>query len=197
MRLFLAIALNDAVRAACAGVAEDLERRLARAGARRAVKWVERENLHVTLRFLGEVEEPRVAPLLERLSAPLDLPPFEIRVGGGGAFPASGPPRVTWIGVRDGEPRVHGVFDALDSRLVPLAFERETRPFTPHVTLGRVREIDRGPGRELRQWLSGVPVDLGAQPVSQVTLFRSHLSPQGPRHEVLREMSLRGGDATR
>ncbi|HSL23267.1 MAG TPA: RNA 2',3'-cyclic phosphodiesterase [Vicinamibacterales bacterium] len=190
MRLFFAIALDDAVRAATARVAADLQERLARAGAARAVKWVEPENLHVTLRFIGEVDDGRAARLLDIVAAPLDAGAFGLRVGGAGCFPEHGAPRVLWAGVQEGADRARAVFDTLDRRLAPLRLERELRPYTPHLTLGRVREIERAVGTRLREWLAEAPPDLGALQVDGLTLYRSQLSAKGPRYEALKVIPL-------
>lgn len=190
MRLFFAIALDEAVRAATADVAAALQERLAHAGAGRAVKWVEPENLHVTLRFIGEVDDGRAARLLEAVDAPLEAGTFGLRVGGAGCFPEHGAPRVLWAGVREGADHARAAFDALDRRLTPLGVEREPRPYTPHLTLGRVREIDRTGGRRLREWLAETPADLGALHVDGLTLYRSRLSPAGPRYEILKVVPL-------
>ncbi len=190
MRLFFAFALDEPVRAAAARVEEDLHQRLVRAGSPRAVKWVERENLHVTLRFLGEVDDTRWRVLADALNEPLGCAPFELAVGGAGSFPSSGPPRVVWIGVSEGTDHARGVFAALESRISPLAFEREERDYTPHLTLGRVREIDWTHGRQLRDWLGEVPREIGAERVGTITLYQSRLSLKGPRYEIVKEIPL-------
>jgi 2'-5' RNA ligase len=190
VRLFFAIALPDGTRARVAAVADALQRRLAAHGAPRAVKWVERENLHVTLRFLGEVTDDRAASLRRVLRDPLPVPAFHAAIGNGGCFPAGGPPRVAWVGMGEGSEEARRVFDALDSRLAPLGFQKEERPYTPHLTLGRVREIDRAGGRILREALSAVPLVLDRIDVRCTTLYRSHLSSGGPRYEMLLETPL-------
>jgi RNA 2',3'-cyclic 3'-phosphodiesterase len=192
VRLFFAIALDEPVRAEVAGVADALQRRLAGAKCGRAVKWVERENLHVTLRFLGEVDEDRARALIASFTQPLTHTAFDLSVGAAGAFPEAGAPRVLWIGAGSGAAAVRAVFDEAEQRIGPLGFEPEPRGYTPHVTLGRVRDIDRARGRELREWLSVIPRHLATQHVAHVTLYRSHLSPAGPgpRYEVMAEVPL-------
>jgi 2'-5' RNA ligase len=190
VRLFFAIALDEAARASATAVAADVQQNLARARHGRAVKWVERENLHVTMRFLGEIDDTASRAVIESARAPLAHAPFELTVGGAGAFPASGAPRVLWIGVHGGADAAAGLFGLLEARLVPLGIEREPRAYTPHVTIGRVREIDRPGGRALREWLAAVPPTLGVQRVDRVTLYHSRLSSAGPRYEVLAEVPL-------
>ena len=192
MRLFFAISLEEALRASVASIAENLQARLAEQRSERAVKWVERENLHVTMRFLGDVDEARARQLIDQTRQPLAHPAFDLAIGGAGAFPPSGPPRVLWIGVRTGAEQAAKVFDLVERRIAPLGFEPEERAYTPHVTLGRIREIDRTRGRDLREWLGAVPAPLGSQQVERVTLYRSDLSPAGPRYEILTELPLAG-----
>ncbi len=190
MRLFFAFVPDDAARTAAAGIAASLQHRLAEAGAPRAVKWVERDNLHVTLRFLGEVEETRAASLADALAAPLPLAPFSMTLGPGGCFPSSGDVRVAWLAVREGVEEARRVFELIDARLQPLGFEREAREYTPHLTLGRVRELDRRHARSFRAWVSEVPPALARTPVRGATLYRSRLSSTGSRYEVVCEIAL-------
>jgi 2'-5' RNA ligase len=191
VRLFFAIALPDDVRTAVASVAQDLQRQLAlQAAGRSAVKWVERENLHVTLRFVGEVDDRQAMSLFDAMRGALPVPKYRATLGHAGCFPGGGPPRVVWVGVGEGTEQTRRVFDAIDARLAPLGFVKEPRPYTPHLTLGRVRENDRAGGRMLRGALEAVPADLGTIEVRVTTLFRSHLSSKGPRYEVVVETPL-------
>jgi 2'-5' RNA ligase len=190
MRLFFAIALGEPLRAAAARVADTLQERLAAAGNARAVKWVERENLHITMRFLGEVDETRAGTLLKTFSQRLPAPSFDLVVGGAGAFPSAGPPRVLWVGAQAGAEAAQEVFSAIEARLSSIGFDPEARVYTPHMTLGRVRELERQRGKDLRSWLAEVPAALGTQRVTHATLLRSHLSPAGPRYERVLEVPL-------
>lgn len=187
MRLFFALDLDDAARAKVAAVTAELAGNIERAREPRAVKWVEREKLHVTLRFLGEVNEDTVAALGRVLSGPLPERAFTLRLGGGGCFPPAGDPRIIWVGVTEGADESRAVYQRLDETLRLLNFASEAREYRPHVTLGRVRELSRPAGRNLRVWLQGVPSRLIDVAIDHVTLYRSELSSRGPRyHEVLR-----------
>jgi 2'-5' RNA ligase len=190
MRLFVAFALDDPARDALCAVARDLAGRLARSREPRAVRWVERENLHVTLRFLGEVDEAQVTRLTAALAAPVPVEPFEMELGGGGCFPGAGPPRVAWVGVTGGVEEARAVFSQLDERLAPLGFAREARGYTPHVTLGRVRELGRRAGRDLRAWLESTHAPLATMNVRDAVLYRSHLTPAGSRYECMCRIGL-------
>lgn len=190
MRVFFALALDEVARTAIAAEAGRVQQQLAQQGTIRAVKWVERENLHVTLRFLGEVDDARGAALADVMRPALSTPSYRLTLGRAGTFPAGGPPRVAWVGVGSGGQETKAVFERLDERLAPLGHERERRPYTPHVTLGRVRDIDRPGARVLREALSTVPEAIATLDVRAVTLYRSHLSSKGPRYEVLLETPL-------
>ena len=186
MRLFLAIPVTVAARGAASAIAGDVRRGL----AARAIKWVEAENLHVTLRFLGEVDATRVIGLQSLLTPPLATRCFSLVLGGAGCFPSAGLPRVLWIGVSDGAAKARAVFAELEERLSSLEFPREARVYTPHLTLGRVREISREEGRRVRERLAQVAAPLATSRVDRVTLYRSHLTPSGSRYEALMEMAL-------
>ncbi len=182
MRLFVAVELDEATRANASRAATRLAEALG-PEARRAVTWVAASNLHVTLRFLGEVEEGVASELKTRLQRPFDTPAFELRVAGLGAFPPAGPPRVFWLGLTSGAERLAELHDEIEARLDGLGFEREDRPFRAHLTLARVK------GRlhqDARRLLASTPADaIGGGTVSRVTLFESRLSPRGAIHTAL------------
>ena len=194
MRLFLALEIDDAARAAIGDAAVRIARRLSKLGAGGAVKWVGRENLHVTLRFLGEVADTNVPPLIAALESPLAIGAFEMVLGGGGCFPPGGPPRVIWVAVTHGAAEARRTYAELERRLSAFDVEREARPYTPHLTLGRVREIPRSAGASLRAWASELPSPIAHVRVAAATLFRSRLSPNGASYERLLQVPLAGGD---
>jgi 2'-5' RNA ligase len=175
----VAILLPDALRAA---LAAEIERLGSRA---RGVGWVAPENLHLTLKFLGGIEPPRV----ERVAAALQATaaaaaPFELALRGVGAFPSPARPRVIWAGVHAGADTVAALAARVDDALGPLDFPRDERPFSAHVTLGRRREPRRDPA--LAEALAaGAERDFGRFRVEQVTLMRSDLSPNGARYTAL------------
>ncbi len=172
MRLFVAIALPAAIKDELGALIESQR------GALPTAKWVPRENLHLTLSFLGEVSEERVDAIVTALAnAVAGVAPFEARLGGTGAFPTPRRARVYWAGLEAPEGRLHGVADAVAASVEPLGFPPEARAWTPHVTLARMR----APGS-----LTGLPAvspDPLAFSVSEVTLFRSRLSRPAPRYQ--------------
>jgi RNA 2',3'-cyclic 3'-phosphodiesterase len=187
VRLFFAVELTDPVREAAEGVARDVRSRLASAGGLDA-RWIPRDNLHVTLWFLGDVPQPP----LEGFEAALPVPPFEIGVRGVGAFPSSGPPRVLWMGISPGAAELRDAHALLTGRLVPLGFAAERRAFHPHVTLARISTAPRRDvAAALRQIAHGPEPSAGRCLVDAIALFRSRLSPQGASYERVLRVPLR------
>jgi RNA 2',3'-cyclic 3'-phosphodiesterase len=182
VRLFTAVEIDDRMRRVAADTAESLRKRLK--GALDA-RWTDVENLHFTVRFIGNVADANVPAIVERLAAPIDVAPFEIRLGACGAFPPSGPPRVIWIGVVEGLAPLSALHDECDRRLEPFGFTPEARAFSAHLTLARVREVRKGSNAVIRETLRAVAVSDAHCHVERLTIFRSHLSPRGSRYEAL------------
>ena len=192
MRLFVGIELEDAVTAAAADLGQALKARLSAVSPGFSARWVPAANLHITLWFIGEVAEPRALELAERLRAPFDQAPFQLGLRGCGAFPSSGAPRVLWIATTDGTDAMRTLYHRLEGRLGPLGFEAERRPYSPHLTIARVKEPGRGSPRAIRDALArpGFDTDCGVSAVASVTVFRSRLSPHGAVYEPLLRVPL-------
>ncbi len=186
----MAILLPDSQRAA---LATEIERLGARA---RGVGWVAPENLHLTLKFLGGVEPARLERVAEVLApAAAVAAPFELALRGLGAFPSSARPRVVWAGVQTGGDAVAALAARVEAALSPLDFPREDRPFSAHVTLGRVRE-PRGDPALTAALVAGAATDFGRFQVERMALMRSDLSPRGARYTALAAWALgRSGPA--
>jgi RNA 2',3'-cyclic 3'-phosphodiesterase len=191
MRLFVAVELDDAVRTAASRAAEGLKQQLRRTGL--DARWIGPDNLHFTLVFIGQVEDPAAASFVEALARPFDQPRFPVRLGRFGAFPASGPPRVIWIGLAEGGESLKRVQEEVVRRLQPLGFAPERRPFSAHLTIARVRDVERAAARDARAIVSAASVPDASCLVTRVTLFRSHLSPKGSRYEAMAEGELDQG----
>ena len=179
MRLFIGIELPDDLKSRAAASASRVREHVAAAAPDAQVRWVVPANLHITIRFLGDVREPRVEALIAALKEPLDVRPFTMRVGGAGAFPPSGAPRAIWLGIVAGREGLVAIHDRLRSRLVPLGFEPEGREYNPHLTIARVKDV-RPPGRTaMRRALREGTDDIGGCEVASATLFASRLTPRG------------------
>jgi RNA 2',3'-cyclic 3'-phosphodiesterase len=176
VRAFLALSFDEAMRERLAEALQRLRRDVA------GVRWLSPETIHLTLRFLG-TSTPEA---LERVSidvaqASRACPPCEARVEGAGFFPSHGPPHVIWAGLVL-PPPVLALQAACERAAVAAGFVPESRPFRPHVTLGRWRERVRRPAPP--------PLDLGATALGPVVLYQSELRPQGAVHTPLRSFPL-------
>lgn len=172
---------------------DDLRSRLALEidGLRRhtsGVSWVAAENLHITLKFLGSVDESRLAEIGDALRRVASVPAFDVAVGGLGAFPTPARPRVIWAGTA-AAPAFARLAEDADRALVALGFPAEARGFTPHVTLGRVRE-PRGDAALAAALAAAATRPFGTLRVWRVSLMRSELSPRGPRYTELAGIAL-------
>src|SRR5262245_51634019 len=137
MRLFVAVDLDEAARAA---VAVEQKRVAAALGdARKSVRWVKPDHLHLTLVFLGEVPEEQAVTIAAAVGRPLDASSFDVTFQGIGVFPPHGPPRAVWIGVTDGAAELIELQRTLAERVAREGLALESRPFQPHLTLGRWR----------------------------------------------------------
>jgi 2'-5' RNA ligase len=172
MRAFICIDVPDSIRSR----AGDLQRRLQSIGA--DVSWVKPSNLHLTLKFLGHVSPERLneaRAALER--AVRSASRFEIEVGGTGCFPSARSPRVLWIGLGAVPDQLLRLHDAIESEMEAIGFQREPKPFTPHLTIGRLRS-GRNAARLAQELLAA-----GFEPerftARQVILMRSDLRPAG------------------
>lgn len=181
IRSFIALEIPAEVRAALAAEAA----RLAGSGA--DVKWVAAANLHLTIKFLGDVPPDRLPRLQARLAGLADARhPFDLSVVGLGAFPSVSEPNVVWAGIAGATADLAALWRAVEDECALLGVDRERNPFAPHLTLGRRRSgfhhtslseaIHAGAGREYGSWRA-----------AGMTLFRSDLRPDGPLYSSLGE----------
>lgn len=168
--------------------ASALQETLARKGA--DVKWVEPENLHVTLLFLGEVDDRDIARVCRAVAETAARhPAFPLSVETVGCFPNPRRPRVLWAGVGQGAPELCALYDALEVPLVELGYRREERRYTPHLTLGRVTS-DR-PSDTLTPALAKHTRWKGGEiNVREIQVMSSELTSQGPVYAVLSRVAL-------
>ena len=188
-RAFVAVALDDDVRQEMAGLTELLRRTQA------DVKWVAPENLHMTLKFLGEVspetEEAVSVALIRSLGTPRAAA-FAFTLGGLGAYPSLSRPRVIWVGVQEGQERLASIASQVDQALTQAGFPTEARPFSPHLTLGRCRSATNL--NELKRAMEKMHDYEGPRvSVRRVVLYSSVLRPTGPVYEPLSTFELQVG----
>lgn len=174
MRAFFCIELDGAIQAELARIIQRLQRKVA---AR--IAWVRRENLHVTLKFLGEIDPASLPSLQSAASRALvGLVPCDWQLDRLGAFPQLHRARVIWAGCREEPQPLQALHSALEAELERLGFERERGPFTAHVTLGRVKE--GGPrALEIARALEGFAPFAHPLRTTGLTLMESQLTPSG------------------
>jgi 2'-5' RNA ligase len=189
LRTFIAVDLGKALRDRCASLQEIL----ARTGA--DVKWVEVDNLHVSLLFLGEVDDREIAALCRVVGDCCgDRPHFSISVETVGCFPNPRRPRVLWVGIGAGRDQLVALHDALEPPLLALGcYRREERPYSPHLTLGRVRSPRSG-GQLATALQKHARWQAGVTEVREVQVLSSELTPQGTVYTVLSRARLRDAE---
>ena len=183
MRLFVGIEISLAVVTATIELIAQLRAASATLAPRTRITWVTAERLHVTVRFIGHVDEAKADAIRAVLEPPLALHSFDLTVSGVGAFPPKGSPRVVWAGLTAGRDQLLTVERSVSERLAHAGVPREERPYRPHLTLARVREAAGLRSAPLVDALRDV--SLGTTSVDAITLFESRLSPTGPTYVPL------------
>jgi 2'-5' RNA ligase len=191
LRTFIAIDPGKAIRDRLVS----LQEALARGGAE--VKWVEHDNLHVTLLFLGEVNDTDVPAVCEVVAAKAgQLGAFALRVEGAGCFPHARRPRIVWAGLGEGAQEVCALHDALEPPLLELGcYRREERKYTPHITLGRVKS-ERSCDPLAASLARHAAWKAGETTVCEVHVLSSELTPQGPIYTALSRAKLASQGST-
>lgn len=188
MRAFIAIELPEEIRSALAALQEKLKA----SGA--DVKWVEPQNIHLTLKFLGDIDDE----LREKIGAALcevaaSNQPFQAAVGLCGAFPNMDYPRVIWVGISEGDTQTKKIARELEDKLSKLGIAKEERAFACHITIGRVRSPSGK--KNLTRALADQAQNLAKlKPlfnISKLTLFKSTLSSKGPVYLAQKEENLK------
>lgn len=188
MRLFIAVEMTTMVKARAGIVIDELRSRVARVAPRAKITWSAPERIHLTVRFIGEADNDRTHAIRAALGPIVDAPVCDVTVEGVGAFPSKGPPRVLWAGVADGRDGLSRVERAVSQRLETLV-PVEDRPYSPHLTLGRVKDPAGLSRATLFDGLADQP--FGTVHVDAITLYESRLSPTGATHVPLQRTALR------
>ncbi|MBN2014586.1 MAG: RNA 2',3'-cyclic phosphodiesterase [Candidatus Altiarchaeota archaeon] len=147
------------------------------------MRLVEPENIHMTLKFLGEVDERRFGEITNALDSVSENQGFELSLKGVGVFPNKSYVRVIWVGVDNGQDTVMRIQKRIDDVLVSCGFNRDNR-FHPHFTLARVKSVDKSKLGKYLEDNSGL--ELGGFYVNGVDLMESLLSPKGPTYSVIK-----------
>ncbi len=190
IRAFVALELSAGLKDGILSLIDELR------GAGVRASWSRAATLHLTLKFLGDVEEALLPDLVAALeAAAAEVPPFAFDTTSMGAFPSPARPRVVWVGVEP-SPGLCDLQEAVERELTPLGFPREKRSFHPHITLGRIRDTGALPrDAHLPALIAKLPVPRGRTVADEFALIQSTLSPHGARHETLEVIRLGGTDA--
>ncbi len=184
MRLFVAIDIPEEVRGRLAGLVEELRR------AVRGPAWARVAGMHLTLKFIGEVEEPKAGGILRALDGAGGFAPFEVHYRGTGFFPDGNAPRVFWAGMV-APPELAALASAVEACLEPLGIARERRAFHPHLTLARLKS--RNGLVELHEAAARLrETEFGEGLVEHFHLYRSILKPSGAEYTRMASFGLEG-----
>src|SRR5919109_768108 len=132
MRLFTAVEIGEAAQARAAALLDELRRRAGRSAPHAKLTWVAAERMHLTLRFIGEVDAGKGEQIVHALREPIAMRPFTVHWAGLGSFPPRGAPRVLWIGVQSGREALMAAERQVGARLERLGLAPEDRPYNPH-----------------------------------------------------------------
>ena len=188
MRAFIAIKLPKEIRDTLVRLQEQLKT------SKADVKWVEPQNIHSTLKFLGEIEDKKlegIITIMEDVAG--DKHTYDIRISSLGAFPNISSPRVIWVGIDKGDSETKEIAKELEEKIAKLGIPKEDRPFSSHITIGRTRSpINR---ERLIRDLNNLQLKFAQENleflVTKITLFKSTLTPKGPIYEALKEANLK------
>lgn len=184
VRLFIAVEITEEIRKKLA----EFQDRLKRVDA--DVGWVAPENLHITLKFIGYIDEEKIDAVINIIKDSLThIRPFDLSYAGVGTLPTGKNPRVIFADVIDTGGVLAKIHERLDNQLVSLGVEHEDRKFDPHLTLGRIK-TRRNVKKLVENLNSYNGFDFGSEHVTQVVLMKSDLSPEGPIYTKLHSADL-------
>jgi len=178
LRVFIAIDLDEKIKDSLGGLINELK------GYSADVRWVKPDAFHLTLKFLGEVQQTMINQITDVLKDVTSANvPFEMEIKGTGVFPNFSRPRVLWVGVTSNEPLLR-LQSSVEDALVKIGFEKQDRVFHPHITLGRVKSNRRLQKvlQELRRYKE---LNFGKIYVNEIVLMESILSPEGATYKRL------------
>jgi RNA 2',3'-cyclic 3'-phosphodiesterase len=185
MRAFIALTLPDLLKNRMLEVRHALDRTDAK------LKWVDREQMHLTVKFCGDIDDSQADELATavREEAVHWQQPLRLAVGGLGAFPNKRNPRVLWVGVGENI-GLNALAERIEMSAIAAGIEPEQRPFSAHLTLGRIKFIDRHD--PLLKRLKAMDVETYHYDIRELSLIKSELNPQGPLYTPLERVTLGG-----
>jgi len=185
IRTFIAVDVPDVIRDGIARLQSDMKR------YRADVKWVRPESIHITLKFLGDVQVDRIDGMAQAIKESVEgVDSFPVSVGGTGMFPGARRPRVFWVGVKEGAGVLSDLALRIETALNKLGFEKEKRKYSAHLTIGRVR-TPKGI-QPVVEAMRSTTFEAGVFEVDEIVLMKSDLKPTGAVYTALRTVKLRG-----
>lgn len=187
MRAFIAIELPDVLIETLRSIQDELIKKTGKTGD---ISWSKPENIHLTLKFLGEIDPVRVEDIYEGLKKAAEgISPFSLAAGGVGGVPGLKTPRVIWVGIKESTALTE-LQKNIDERLEALGFEKEDRAFHPHLTLCRIKSASAG--REIGKASLGLAHEANVVfKAESFVLFKSELSPKGAKYSALKRVVLK------
>jgi len=190
IRAFLAVVISEEARQGVARLRDRVEKGVMFTGAQPS--WVRLESMHLTIKFLGNIEESAVEKISARLGpACAALSSFVYGVRGLGVFPSPRQPRVLWVGIKKADEEFKQLHQTVEAELSALGFERDERPFHPHLTLARVRSL-KGAAQMMKIVADNGREWCGECKAERLIFFQSQLHPSGAIYTKLREFPFEG-----
>jgi len=189
IRCFVAVELEEGITRKLGKIIEEIRHKLGTDN--KSIRWVNPENIHLTLKFLGEVDDNLICDICQATDRCAgEFEPFEFTVAGLGCFPpGGGAARVLWVGLEEGRENLQALQEGLEDALKELDFPPEPRKFSPHLTLARIKNAAVGKaGQQLIKTIN--PPVLGSQYVSELVVFQSELTKTGPIYTPLHHAPL-------
>ena len=182
LRLFVAVPVPDAIKETIA----ELQRKLQRLLPEAPIRWTDSRQIHLTVRFFGNVKSEHVNEIREALATACDgTNAFGLKACGLGVFPDKRRPRVIWAGIEDGEGALAILQEKIRIATASFGERPDERPFSAHLTLGRIKDIRPREAAALRQFIETEDGPCGEWQVREIELLRSELSSAGARHSVI------------
>lgn len=183
MRTFIAIGIPKNIKDKIGVYEEPLRKERAK------ISWIKPENIHITLKFLGEVEENKIQEIYEALKKCVsNQKPFDIEVIGTGGFPNLNRPRIIWVGLKKGSEELKTLAKSIDNELEKLGFRKEKRGFSPHLTVGRVKNIYNI--HEFVEKMNSVEFKGDTFTADEILIMKSDLKPTGAVYTKLHTIKL-------
>lgn len=183
IRIFIALELPEEVKKEIL----EIQRQLVIKNAK--IRWVSKENTHLTLKFLGGVEESLMSDIYETINrASKSFNSFQLNLSNAGLFPNKGRPKIIWAGIGGRIPELESLSENCDSAMHRIGFKRENRKFKPHVTIGRIKSLSDA--EDLSQRLNDLEIDPIEFEAAKINIIKSDLTSSGAVYTLLNSINL-------